>query len=160
MEIYLKFTELGLSEDILSAVSKAGYETPTPIQEQTIMLALDGKDVIGQAQTGTGKTAAFGLPTLDKIDINGGLQALVIAPTRELAVQSQEELFRFGRDKGVKVRSVFGDVLFSPLLKNGKIANSKNFLQLHFLSGLKTNDFPNITSELIFLPKFYSISFH
>ncbi|GAX47820.1 DEAD/DEAH box helicase [Pseudolactococcus reticulitermitis] len=104
----MKFSELGLSEDILSAISKAGYETPTPIQEQTIMLALDGKDVIGQAQTGTGKTAAFGLPTLNKIDVNGGLQAIVIAPTRELAVQSQEELFRFGRDKGIKVRSVFG----------------------------------------------------
>ncbi|GFH43125.1 DEAD-box ATP-dependent RNA helicase CshA [Lactococcus hodotermopsidis] len=104
----MKFTELGLSQDILSAVVKAGYETPTPIQEQTIMLALDGKDVIGQAQTGTGKTAAFGLPTLDKINVNGGLQALVIAPTRELAVQSQEELFRFGRDKGIKVRSVYG----------------------------------------------------
>lgn len=117
MEIYLKFTELGLSEDILSAVSKAGYETPTPIQEQTIMLALDGKDVIGQAQTGTGKTAAFGLPTLDKIDINGGLQALVIAPTRELAVQSQEELFRFGRDKGVKVRSVFGGASIDKQIK-------------------------------------------
>src|SRR5574337_435408 len=117
MEIYLKFTELGLSEDILSAISKAGYETPTPIQEQTIMLALEGKDVIGQAQTGTGKTAAFGLPTLDKIDINGGLQALVIAPTRELAVQSQEELFRFGRDKGVKVRSVFGGASIDKQIK-------------------------------------------
>ena len=75
----------------------------------TIPLALEGKDVIGQAQTGTGKTAAFGLPTLDKIRTEENtIQALVIAPTRELAVQSQEELFRFGRDKGVKVRSVYG----------------------------------------------------
>ncbi|URZ88045.1 DEAD/DEAH box helicase [Floricoccus penangensis] len=104
----MNFNELGLSEDILSAVTKAGFETPSPIQEGTIPLAIAGRDVIGQAQTGTGKTAAFGLPTLDKIDVNGGIQALVIAPTRELAVQSQEELFRFGRDKGVKVRSVYG----------------------------------------------------
>ncbi len=117
MEKHLKFTELGLSEDILSAIVKAGYETPTPIQEQTIMLALDGKDVIGQAQTGTGKTAAFGLPTLNKIDVNGGLQAIVIAPTRELAVQSQEELFRFGRDKGIKVRSVFGGASIDKQIK-------------------------------------------
>ena len=117
MEIYLKFTELGLSEDILSAITKVGYETPTPIQEQTIMLALEGKDVIGQAQTGTGKTAAFGLPTLNKIDVNGGLQAIVIAPTRELAVQSQEELFRFGRDKGIKVRSVFGGASIDKQIK-------------------------------------------
>ena len=72
-------------------------------------LAMAGKDVIGQAQTGTGKTAAFGFPTLEKIDTdNPAVQALVIAPTRELAVQSQEELFRFGRSKGVKVRSVYG----------------------------------------------------
>lgn len=105
----MKFTEFNLSDDILSAVVTAGFETPSPIQEMTIPLALEGKDVIGQAQTGTGKTAAFGLPTLNKIDTeNNNVQALVIAPTRELAVQSQEELFRFGRDKGIKVRSVYG----------------------------------------------------
>lgn len=105
----MKFTELNLSEDILTAVEKAGFIEPSPIQELTIPLALEGKDVIGQAQTGTGKTAAFGLPTLNKIDTNRNVvQALVIAPTRELAVQGQEELFRFGREKGVKVRSVYG----------------------------------------------------
>ena len=105
----MKFTELHLSENILKAVEKAGFEKPSPIQELTIPLALEGKDVIGQAQTGTGKTAAFGLPTLDKIDTSRHVvQALVIAPTRELAVQGQEELFRFGREKGVKVRSVSG----------------------------------------------------
>lgn len=105
----MKFTELHLSENILKAVEKAGFEEPSPIQELTIPLALEGKDIIGQAQTGTGKTAAFGLPTLDKIDTSRHVvQALVIAPTRELAVQGQEELFRFGREKGVKVRSVYG----------------------------------------------------
>ena len=105
----MKFTDLNLSKDIQSAVVAAGFEKPSPIQELTIPLALEGKDVIGQAQTGTGKTAAFGLPTLDKIRTEENtIQALVIAPTRELAVQSQEELFRFGRDKGVKVRSVYG----------------------------------------------------
>lgn len=105
----MKFTEFNLSEDIQSAVVTAGFEKASPIQELTIPLALEGKDVIGQAQTGTGKTAAFGLPTLHKISTDRNvIQALVIAPTRELAVQSQEELFRFGRDKGVKVRSVFG----------------------------------------------------
>ena len=105
----MKFTDLNLSEDIQSAVVAAGFEKPSPIQELTIPLALEGKDVIGQAQTGTGKTAAFGLPTLNKIRTEENtIQALVIAPTRELAVQSQEELFRFGRDKGVKVRSVYG----------------------------------------------------
>ncbi|WP_283265405.1 DEAD/DEAH box helicase [Streptococcus dysgalactiae] len=105
----MKFTEFNLSEDIQSAVVTAGFEKASPIQEMTIPLALEGKNVIGQAQTGTGKTAAFGLPTLNKIRTNENIiQALVIAPTRELAVQSQEELFRFGREKGVKVRSVYG----------------------------------------------------
>ncbi|VTS24538.1 DEAD/DEAH box helicase [Streptococcus dysgalactiae] len=105
----MKFTEFNLSEDIQSAVVTAGFEKASPIQEMTIPLALEGKDVIGQAQTGTGKTAAFGLPTLNKIRTNENIiQALVIAPTRELAVQSQEELFRFGREKRVKVRSVYG----------------------------------------------------
>lgn len=99
----MKFNELNLSADLLAEIEKAGFVEASPIQEQTIPLALEGKDVIGQAQTGTGKTAAFGLPTLEKIRIEEAtIQALVIAPTRELAVQSQEELFRFGRSKGVK----------------------------------------------------------
>ncbi|MFC2770166.1 MAG: DEAD/DEAH box helicase [Streptococcus gordonii] len=105
----MKFNELHLSTELLAEIEKAGFVEASPIQEQTIPLALAGKDVIGQAQTGTGKTAAFGFPTLEKIDTdNPAVQALVIAPTRELAVQSQEELFRFGRSKGVKVRSVYG----------------------------------------------------
>ena len=96
----LKFNEFNLSAELLAEIEKAGFVEASPIQEQTIPLALEGKDVIGQAQTGTGKTAAFGLPTLEKIDVdNTVIQALVIAPTRELAVQSQEELFRFGRSK-------------------------------------------------------------
>ncbi|CAM4190874.1 RNA helicase [Streptococcus penaeicida] len=114
----MKFTELNLSEDIQSAVVTAGFEQASPIQEMTIPLALEGKDVIGQAQTGTGKTAAFGLPTLNKIRTDENIiQALVIAPTRELAVQSQEELFRFGRDKGVKVRSVYGGASIDKQIK-------------------------------------------
>lgn len=105
----LKFNELHLSAELLAEIDKAGFVEASPIQEQTIPLAMAGKDVIGQAQTGTGKTAAFGFPTLEKINTeNPIVQALVIAPTRELAVQSQEELFRFGRSKGVKVRSVYG----------------------------------------------------
>ncbi len=105
----MKFSELGLSEGIVNTLTEIGYEQPTPIQEQTIKLALEERDVLGQAQTGTGKTAAFGLPTIEKIDAsNPAIQALVIAPTRELAVQGQEELFRFGKSKGLKVRTVFG----------------------------------------------------
>ena len=105
----MKFNELHLSTELLAEIDKAGFVEASPIQGQTIPLAMAGKDVIGQAQTGTGKTAAFGFPTLEKIDTEDPtVQALIIAPTRELAVQSQEELFRFGRSKGVKVRSVYG----------------------------------------------------
>ena len=105
----MKFSELGLTEDLLTAIEKHGYVEATPIQEQTIPLTLAGKDVIGQAQTGTGKTAAFGLPILNMIDTNSNqVQALVVSPTRELAIQTQEELFKLGRDKHVKVQAVFG----------------------------------------------------
>ncbi|MGX7420500.1 degradosome RNA helicase CshA [Carnobacterium gallinarum] len=105
----MKFSELGLSPELLQSVERLGFEEATPIQGQTIPLALEGKDVIGQAQTGTGKTAAFGLPMLQKIDLtNRTVQGLVIAPTRELAIQTQEELFRLSRDKKVRVQVVYG----------------------------------------------------
>ena len=105
----MKFKELDLSQEILASVERAGFEEATPIQSETIPLALAGKDVIGQAQTGTGKTAAFGLPMLEKIDASKQqLQGLVIAPTRELAIQTQEELYRLGRDKKVRVQAVYG----------------------------------------------------
>ncbi|MFV0560235.1 MAG: degradosome RNA helicase CshA [Enterococcus sp.] len=105
----MKFKELELSPELLKSVERAGFEEATPIQAETIPLALAGKDVIGQAQTGTGKTAAFGLPMLEEIDTNKNeLQGLVIAPTRELAIQTQEELYRLGRDKKVRVQAVYG----------------------------------------------------
>ncbi|WP_338216615.1 DEAD/DEAH box helicase [Lacticaseibacillus salsurivasis] len=105
----MKFKELGLDHDLLKAISRSGFEEATPIQEQTIPLVLQGKDVIGQAQTGTGKTAAFGLPILQAMDLSDRfVQALVISPTRELAVQTQEELYRLGSDKHIKVQAVYG----------------------------------------------------
>ena len=105
----MKFKELGLAPELLTAVERSGFEEATPIQAETIPLALEGKDVIGQAQTGTGKTAAFGLPMLNKIDTtNRAIQGLVIAPTRELAIQTQEELYRLGRDKKIRVQAVYG----------------------------------------------------
>ena len=87
----MKFSELGLNEALLKAIKRSGFEEATPIQEQTIPLALEGKDVIGQAQTGTGKTAAFGLPILQIIDKKEkAIQAIIIEPTRELAIQTQD----------------------------------------------------------------------
>ncbi|MBB1062218.1 DEAD/DEAH box helicase [Limosilactobacillus fastidiosus] len=105
----MKFSELGLSDSLLKAIKRSGYEEATPIQEQTIPMVLKGQDVIGQAQTGTGKTAAFGLPIIEHVDTdNPNIQAIIISPTRELAIQTQEELFRLGKDKHVRVQVVYG----------------------------------------------------
>ena len=105
----MKFSELGLNDALLKAIKRSGFEEATPIQEQTIPLALQGKDVIGQAQTGTGKTAAFGLPILQNIDKKEkAIQAVIIEPTRELAIQTQEELYRLGRDEKARVQVVYG----------------------------------------------------
>ncbi|MCF7857849.1 MAG: DEAD/DEAH box helicase [Candidatus Cloacimonetes bacterium] len=104
------FKKLGLSEKSLLAISKKGFEKPTQIQELTIPLLLQNtKDIIGQAQTGTGKTAAFGLPILDQITENtGNVQALILAPTRELAVQVAEEMNSFRGGRKIGVLTVYG----------------------------------------------------
>ena len=106
----MTFSELNLSEEILQAVTEMGFETPSPIQEQAIPHLLQGLDVIGQAQTGTGKTAAFGIPALEFIDVtNRAVQTLVLCPTRELAVQVTEEIKRLAKYKrGVTVDTVYG----------------------------------------------------
>src|SRR5215204_5852043 len=103
------FKELGLSEPILDALSHLGYDQPTPIQEQTIPLLLEGRDVIGQAQTGTGKTAAFGLPLIEYVDPSSeDVEALVLTPTRELCIQVTQALRAYGSKKGVDIVAVFG----------------------------------------------------
>ncbi|MFC2947789.1 DEAD/DEAH box helicase [Virgibacillus sediminis] len=104
-----KFNELGISNPILKALENMGFEEATPIQAETIPLAMEGNDVIGQAQTGTGKTAAFGIPMLEKIDPKQRkVQGLVVAPTRELAIQVAEELNRIAKFTGIRALSVFG----------------------------------------------------
>ncbi len=103
------FSELGLSEPLTEALEHLGYKNPTPIQEETIPLLLQGRDVIGQAQTGTGKTAAFGLPMLDYIDVDDpAVQALVLTPTRELCIQVTQALRAYGEKRGISVVAVFG----------------------------------------------------
>lgn len=104
------FTELGLPEPLLAAVLDMGFESPSPIQAKTIPLALEGKDLIGLSQTGSGKTAAFALPTLARIDPHlAEPQALIVCPTRELAVQVCEEVFRLGcKIKGLRALPVYG----------------------------------------------------
>ncbi|OZS77965.1 DEAD/DEAH box helicase [Tetzosporium hominis] len=103
------FSELNISASTLKSIKRMGFEEATPIQEGTITHAMEGRDVLGQAQTGTGKTAAFGIPLIEKIDPkNPNIQGLIIAPTRELAIQVSEELYKLGYDKRVKLLSVYG----------------------------------------------------
>ncbi|MED4971158.1 DEAD/DEAH box helicase [Geobacillus sp. NFOSA3] len=103
------FHELGLSNELMKAIRRMGFEETTPIQAETIPLSLQNKDVIGQAQTGTGKTAAFGIPLIEKVDVkNEAIQGLVVAPTRELAIQVSEELYKIGAVKRVRVLPIYG----------------------------------------------------
>lgn len=106
----LKFEELNLSKEIQKAITEMGFEEATPIQSQSIPYLLAGRDVIGQAQTGTGKTAAFGIPVLEMVDPHSrNLQAAIVCPTRELAIQVAEELKKLAKYKrGIEILPVYG----------------------------------------------------
>lgn len=105
----ISFHGLGLSEARIRHLEKAGFATPTPIQAQAIPHLLSGRDVVGQAQTGTGKTAAFSLPLLERIDLNNyGVQALILTPTRELAIQVYQSIRTFNYDKRLHVLPIYG----------------------------------------------------
>jgi len=106
----LLFSDLAISAELLSAVTDMGFTSPSPIQAEAIPPILEGRDVIGQAQTGTGKTAAFGIPALDLIDIQDrSVQALILCPTRELAVQVSEEIKKLAKYKrGVRIEAIYG----------------------------------------------------
>lgn len=106
----MKYEESGIDERIVHAVTEMGFETMTPIQEQAIPIFLEGRDIIGQAQTGTGKTAAFGIPLIQSIDPeNKNLQAIVLCPTRELAIQASEEMRKFAKYMhNIKMVPIYG----------------------------------------------------
>lgn len=109
----MTFEQLDLISPILKALQEEGYTSPTPIQEQSIPIVLKGKDLLGCAQTGTGKTAAFSIPILQKLyktDKNKGIKALVLTPTRELAIQIDESFNSYGRFTGVRHAVIFGGV--------------------------------------------------
>lgn len=105
----ITFQDFQLSSELMKSINRMGFEEATPIQAETIPLGLANKDVIGQAQTGTGKTAAFGIPLVEKINTeSSNIQAIIIAPTRELAIQVSEELYKIGQDKRVRVLPIYG----------------------------------------------------
>ena len=103
------FIDFGLSKEVLQAISGMGFEEPTPIQEKTISVIMQGKDIIGQAQTGTGKTAAFGIPLIEKVDPRKfSVQAIILTPTRELAIQVAEEINKIGKYSRVLAFPIYG----------------------------------------------------
>ncbi|MCL4455932.1 MAG: DEAD/DEAH box helicase [Nitrospirae bacterium] len=114
----MKFEDFSLSKEVLKAVSEMGFEEPTPIQVSAIPLVLNGGDIIGQAQTGTGKTAAFGIPIVEKCHRGKELFAVILEPTRELAVQVAQEINEIGKSKKIRVLPVYGGTSIERQIKS------------------------------------------
>ena len=118
----MKFEDFNFKPELAKAVKDAGFREPSPIQKEAIPLVTEGHDLIAQAHTGTGKTAAFALPLLNKLELKGGVEALVIAPTRELAMQVSDEIYRFGKGLGVKSATVYGGTPYNRQIEQVKKA--------------------------------------
>jgi len=110
----MKFEDMNIEKSVLDSLKLIGFEKPTKIQAETIPIIKEGSDVIGQSETGSGKTAAFGIPLIEKVEKNGKLQALVLAPTRELAVQIKEDFMKFSYYKKLFIQTVYGGVSMLP----------------------------------------------
>ena len=123
----MKFNQLSLNNKLLSAIHELGYVTPTPIQEKAIPIALNGEDVLGLAQTGTGKTAAFMLPILEKLDTGPSkkIRALVVAPTRELSEQIHQATITLSKHMKIGSVSIYGGVS-----KAGQIRSIKKGVEI------------------------------
>lgn len=111
------FEQFGFKVNLLAGIAEAGFKVPSPIQEKAIPVILSGADVIAQAHTGTGKTAAFGLPAIQRMQMNKGVELLILTPTRELAAQVSDEIFRLGRLAGVRTGSICGGHAYARQVK-------------------------------------------
>ena len=123
------FKDLPLSAPMLDAVGRAGYEIPTPIQARAIGIALEGRDLIGCAQTGTGKTAAFAIPTIERLCASrpgAGARALVLAPTRELALQIAETFAMLGGARGIRTVTLIGGESMGPQARGSGAASRRD----------------------------------
>ncbi len=119
----MEFKDFNFKDELMQAINKAGFTEPSPIQKDAIPIVLSGKDIVAQAQTGTGKTAAFGLPILQNLRRDGTVEALVIVPTRELAMQVSDELFKFGKFLDIKTATVYGGTSYSRQIKHTENAS-------------------------------------
>ncbi len=114
----MTFKEFNLKSELNKAVEVAGFTQPSPVQEEAIPAVLSGRDIVAQAQTGTGKTAAFGLPVLNMMKCTGNVEMVVVVPTRELAIQVSDELFKFGKFLNIKTATVYGGTSYSRQIKH------------------------------------------
>ena len=114
----MTFKEFNFKPELQRAIDDAGFKEPSPVQEEAIPIILEGKDMVGQAHTGTGKTAAFGLPVLNMMELDGSVETVVIVPTRELATQVSDELYRFGKYLGVNTATVYGGSSYQRQIKH------------------------------------------
>lgn len=114
----MTFNDFNFKEKLQKSITDAGFKEPSPIQSDAIPVILSGKDIVGQAHTGTGKTAAFGLPIINMMKCNNEVEAIVIVPTRELAMQVSDELFRFGKNLSINTATVYGGQSYSRQLKH------------------------------------------
>ncbi len=148
----ITFESFGFKKDLLRAIDHAGFKIPSPIQAEAIPLVMQGRDMVGQAHTGTGKTAAFGLPALNMMDMKSGVEILVITPTRELATQVSDELFKYGRNLGANTVTIFGGSSYNrqlDLIKRGAqvvVATPGRLLDL-----LKRNMLTNFAPKIVVL---------
>ena len=113
----MKFEDMNIEKSVLGSLNSMGFENPTRIQSETIPIIKQGHDVIGQSETGSGKTAAFGIPLVEKVVKGKNIQALVLAPTRELSIQIAGELVKFSRGKGLFIQTVYGGVSIGPQIR-------------------------------------------
>ena len=112
----MNFKDLGLCPELLQTIEELGYEEPTPVQVKAIPPIIEGRDMVGSAQTGTGKTAAFALPTLHRLAKPGACRALALAPTRELAIQIEENFRKYGNQMGFNMALLYGGVKYGKQL--------------------------------------------
>ena len=113
----MNFKELGLCPPLINAIEEMGYEDPTAIQKMSIPPILEGRDLVGSAQTGTGKTAAFALPSLHRLEKHGGCRLLALAPTRELAIQIEENFKKYGKFLALRMALLYGGVKYGKQLE-------------------------------------------
>jgi ATP-dependent RNA helicase DeaD len=114
----MKFEDFNFKPKLFKAIQEAGFKEPSPVQQEAIPVVLNGDDVVAQAHTGTGKTAAFGLPIINMLKLDGSVECVVIVPTRELAMQVSDELFKFGRFLGINSATVYGGSSYSRQIKH------------------------------------------